>query len=113
MEMAIVLVLLMLLVIGIIDFGLIFKDYLALSQVAREAARCGALGGDASARVGTWATKLGLNQSFLLSNITTTGSSPGGEITVSLTYSHHTVAGGFLGLGHSINLQSTMVMRLE
>lgn len=118
-EMAIVLALLMLLVFGIVDFGLMFRDYLALSQVAREAARCGALGGDASARINSWATKLGLDPALLKQSITTTGSSPGGEITVSLTYTYHTIVGDSFDLGGlwpldpSINLKSTMVMRLE
>lgn len=48
-EMALVLPLLMLLVFGIIDFGLCTKDRMAVSQAAREGARVAAVGGGTSA----------------------------------------------------------------
>ncbi len=47
-EFAIVLPLLLLLVMGIIDFGLMMQQYLTLNHGAREGARLAAVGGSAS-----------------------------------------------------------------
>lgn len=45
-EAAVVLPILLLVVLGIIEFGLAFKDYLTVSYLSREGARIGALAGD-------------------------------------------------------------------
>lgn len=46
-EASIIVPLLLLLVIGIMEYGLAFKDYLTVSYLSREGARLGALAGDA------------------------------------------------------------------
>ena len=113
-EMAIVVSLLFLLVFGMIDFGLVLRDYLALSQLAREGARSAALSADdvARARIDTWATNLGLDPNKLIRPvpITRTGNDPGGQVTVELTYTHNMVTKLF---GSTITLKSSMVMRDE
>jgi Flp pilus assembly protein TadG len=45
LEFALVLPILLLLVFGIIDFGIIFFDNLVITQAAREGARVGVVGG--------------------------------------------------------------------
>lgn len=47
-EAAVILPVLILVVVGIIEFGLAFKDYLTVSYLSREGARIGALAGDAT-----------------------------------------------------------------
>lgn len=134
-EMAIVVTLLLLLVFGIIDFGLMLKDYLALSQAAREGARSAAVGTNAaqvSSTINTWASKVGLTPSGHMQQVkleyvdpasgatSTLGDSgeyndapQGSEIVVKLVYRHDFIMGQFLGLGDSISLGTTMVMRRE
>lgn len=48
-EAAFVLPVLLLVVIGIVEFGLVFKDYLTVSYISREGARIAALAGDDTA----------------------------------------------------------------
>ncbi len=62
--MAIVLFLLLLLVLGIAEFGIMFRNYLTVSEVARAGARSAALGSRVSIvsdRISTTASALGLN----------------------------------------------------
>jgi Flp pilus assembly protein TadG len=114
-EMAIVISLLFLLVFGMIDFGLVLRDYLALSQVAREGARTASLTTDDAAvrlTIDTWATSLGLDQNKLTRPvpITRTPPDPGGQVKVTLTYTHGMVTKLF---GSTMTLKTSMVMRDE
>ena len=115
-EFAIVAILLFMLIFAIIDFGLALHDYLALSQVAREAARSYGLGGS-TARVDSvvdeWRTKLGLTKYPIIRDYTTEGPSTDQAAVVKLTYQHDWIAAGLLGLGSYINLEATMVTRKE
>lgn len=45
-EAAVILPVLILVIVGVIEFGLAFKDYLTVSYLSREGARIGALAGD-------------------------------------------------------------------
>lgn len=115
-EFAIILIILLMLVLGIIDFGLLLKDHLAISQVAREGARCAAVGGDVLDKVDDWATKLGLNTDPSVFGIEISPESdpePGEHITVTVTYEHSTISGGFLPLADTVQLSSSMVARRE
>ncbi|MBI2843001.1 MAG: pilus assembly protein [Armatimonadetes bacterium] len=121
-EMAIAITLLLGLVFGMIDFGLLLRDYLALSQVARECARSAALGGDAAAVKTTWANKLGLDDSQVTMTESTSGSSPDMRVSIELSYPHQMLAANLInmlnpadpgGIGGTITLNTTMVMRDE
>lgn len=114
-EFAIVALLLFTLVFGIIDFGLLLKSHLALSQVAREGARSAGLGYedyDVRAKCVDWANKLGL-QNFDPSKvqIERTEPDPGGQVTVIIEYEHSMVTGLFGNQPRT--LRTTMVMRRE
>lgn len=107
-EFAIVAVLLFTLLLGIIDYGLLFKDYLALSQVAREGARTAALGKNYNATVEEWATKLNLGTVDVTPVVS--GTEPDVHVGVTLNYTHDMLTGFF---GPSKDLEATMVMRKE
>jgi Flp pilus assembly protein TadG len=135
-EFAIVSVLLITLMLGIIEFGLLMKDYLTLSQSAREGSRSASLGSPTSvvqARVlnsaptltvasivisaqkrpvgGSWSA-LG-NSADGLSNDALAGD----QVQVSLTYPHVLITGSFFswlaGGGNSISIHTQMIMRRE
>lgn len=124
-EMVIVLSVLMILLFGMIDVGLIIKDSLALSHLAKNAARSYALGTDTEtieSRAKADAKALGLDpdnfieieflphhdihednlsqppQSHILHNM---------EVT--LTYQHSTIAGRLVGLPHTVALKGAGV----
>ena len=132
-EMAIVVSLLFILVFGLIDFGLVLRDYLALSQVAREAARSAAVGSDTTtvnSRIVNWGFRLGLSVPRIQATMecvdpetgATRGLGDSGEfndapagsqIAIGLTYQHQMIAGRLLAMPNVIQLKSTMVMRRE
>ena len=67
-EMAIVLFLLLLLVLGIVEFGVMFRNYMTLDVVARVGCRSAALGSGTSVvsgRITNAAGLLGLNSQYL------------------------------------------------
>lgn len=113
-ELAIALPILLLLVFGAIDFGLMLKDSLALRQVAREAARSAAVGGNQAtvqAHIDTWADNLGLTENVQSS--IEAEDQPGTMTTVTLTYPHTVLMGKLIGLPDTVQLNATMVMRRE
>ena len=136
-EFAIVVILLMTLVFGIIEFGLLIKDYLTLSHAAREGARSAALGSPTTvlepridemtiALSGGTVTKTleySADGGAGWNTLGDQGSDPvennadmGDLIRVTLTYPHQLVAGGilpFLGDGNSMTITGNMIMRRE
>jgi Flp pilus assembly protein TadG len=89
-ETAIILPLLLLLVFGIIQFGILFKDYMALTDAVRAGARQAAVSreladpvGTATARVQSAAADLDLAD---LSVAVTSSWAPGEDVTVTATY---------------------------
>lgn len=104
-EFALILPLLVLLVFGMIDFGLLLSDHLALNQTAREAARIYAVGGTPS--VSNLADKFGLDPSKVQATITAPAT-PGAQVIVDLTYPH-----GMIIFGGTKNLKAEVVMRRE
>lgn len=138
-EFAIIVTLLVTLVFGIIEFSLMMKDYLTLSQAAREGVRSAALGSPTS----TVTTRI-QNSALTLDSSTisiqlykrTMGSSPGSwsalgnssdgtsnnalpgdQVRVRLVYPHDLVTGDlftwFAGGESSVNVAGEMVMRRE
>lgn len=138
-EFALVLPVLMVLLFGIVEFGLIFKDVLAINQAAREGARAAAVGSTTStitARVTASATTL------KTANITTTSTyrtltngtwsswttlsdsadanaaPSGAQVKVAISYPHTLVTGGLFSRiadpnTNRITLNTSMVMRRE
>jgi hypothetical protein len=114
-EFAIVSVLLFLLVLGIIEFGLLMKDYLTVNQAAREGARSASLGSPTSVikdRVATTAHTIMIDQGLIELKTGDPGSDPaswtvlgdsgsfndaatGDLIQVLVPYDHKMVTGGF------------------
>jgi len=135
-EFAIVALLLVTLVFGIIEFGLLIKDYLTLSQAAREGARSAALRSGVSTvteRVQQSAVGLPEEQRDDITvtpsyRVFTSGSGWGAwidnalpdpsadveaQVKVKATYYHQTIVGSLVGLGSSVKLSGDMVMRRE
>lgn len=110
-EFALVVPILLILVFGIIDFGLYFYNDLQLTQVARDAARYASVGevAGASAAIG--------NATLVSTTITAQSidaASPGQQATVTLVGSYQPVTPllGLIGLG-ALNIDATAVMRRE
>ena len=71
-EMAIVLFLLLLLVLGIVEFGVMFRNYLTLDEVARVGCRSAALGSSTSvisSRITNTAGSLGLDSQYMTGTV--------------------------------------------
>jgi Flp pilus assembly protein TadG len=86
-EAAIVLPAFLLVLIGILEFGLIFNNYLILQNATREGARFGAIGsseGNIEQRVRDYATDL--NQSSLSVSVTGAEGNRGSLVTVDTSY---------------------------
>lgn len=113
-EFAIILVPLLLILTGIIDFGRVFSDQIALSGAAREGARTMALqNSPAAAKASTKAAAPGLNPALTDAQITVTPTAcvPGGTVTVSVSYPASSLTGLLQPFLDGKSLQATGVMR--
>lgn len=111
-EMAIILPILLALVLGMMDFGLLLRDYLALNHVARHVARQAAVGdvmsnGEIKVLGGTFGLKTGSEWNDTDTSVDV-GNGKGDQITVTLSYNHSMVVAG-----STKTLGTTMVMRRE
>jgi Flp pilus assembly protein TadG len=119
-EFAIILPLLMVLLLGIIQFGIIFNNYITLTDATRAGARTAAVNrflGDngASAVTAVENSALGLDQSVLDPTISVTASpdwkTTGNEVTVTASYPYSiNILGWTVKAG---DLTSTTKERLE
>ena len=136
-EFAIVALLLFTLLFGIIELGLIIKDYLTLSHAAREGARSAALGsptykvieridgmtialsGGTVTKTLEYSTEGGANWNTLGDAGTVpdeNNAGLGNPIRITLTYPHQLVAGGilpFLGNEGIMTISGNMIMQRE
>ena len=116
-EFAIVLLPLIALVMGIIDFGQVYSEQLALTSAAREGARVMAVQPHtaSAARTATIAAANGLSPALTSGQITISPSTctAGQSVTVTITYPLTSVTGMFDGLFSGNNLTATGVMRCE
>jgi Flp pilus assembly protein TadG len=91
-EFALVLPVLLALVLGIVQFGITFNNYLTITDATRVGARKAAVSrflGDngASARLAAFAAAGGLDASKLVVDVTSTSwTTPGSDVSVSATY---------------------------
>lgn len=96
-EMALVLPLLVLLIFGIIDFGRMLNEQIALTEAAQDAARVASFGGDPTAR----ATRIAGDDVAVEVEGTCTGPGRDAEVTVTNDFSFVTpiglLGGGFDG----------------
>lgn len=116
-ETAIVLPLVLLLLMGIIDFGFLFNNYIILSNASREAARKGSLGAtDAEIVQLIQGNAQSLDPTRLAIEIYPPQSQRfhGSEIRVTLQYENKLIT-PFIGslLGDDITLRGQMIMRVE
>jgi Flp pilus assembly protein TadG len=125
-EFAIVLPILMLLVAGIFDFGMMFRTFEAVTNAAREGARVAVLPGyeqnvDVQSRVNAYLNASGLNNANLVTSpnitvVTSAGTFTARQVTVTYAYPF-VVLGGiaplFGGSFGTINLTARSVMRTE
>ncbi len=125
-EFALVLPVMLLILFGIIQFGIIFNNYIEITAASRQGARTGAVSqsagcsaepSDITSAAQQAATGLNMSTMTVTSNISTlcaanNGTVPeGGELTVTVTYPY-TVS--ILGLVVSNgNLSSSTTMRIE
>jgi len=127
-EFAIVLPVLLLLTLGIIQFGILIWNYNTVSNAAREGARYAIVKPNADPASGSCTTApassilghtctltLGLNpaQVSVTTDRNCTSSGPLGCITVEVEYQADLLLGGFLGLPVSIPLSSSATMDRE
>ncbi|MBV1852177.1 TadE/TadG family type IV pilus assembly protein [Catellatospora tritici] len=117
-ELAMVLPLLMLILFGIIDFGLLLKAQISVTEAAREGARAATID---TTRPNAAADRVALVDPAYKAVVTAAcGSSPtaGSNATVVVTYTHKwvTPVGAFIALfgggslGSGVNVSSTGVM---
>ncbi|MCL4554889.1 MAG: pilus assembly protein [Actinobacteria bacterium] len=110
--MALVLPILLILIFGMIDFGLYFYNDLQLTQVARDAARYASVGNEAEASAA-------ISNATLISTAITSQAidvaSTGQEASVVLTaaYSALTPLPGLVGIGNTLAIDATARMRRE
>jgi Flp pilus assembly protein TadG len=119
-EFALVLPILMALLLGIIQFGIVFNNYITLTDATRAGARKAAVSrfvGDsgASAKAAVENSAQGLDQSKLAPTISVTASpdwnTPGNDVTVTASYPYSiNILGWTVKAG---NLTSTTKERLE
>jgi len=131
-EFAFVLPLMLVLLLGLIEFGVLFYDKAMITNASREGARAGIVyndpdgDGDHDAHpngdmenavnnylqgklinfggMASWSTNVVDNQAI----------SPGGIVRIAVTYQHtFLVFGRFLGLGDTINIGAETSMRVE
>ena len=129
-EFAIIVPLLLLLVFGICEFGLLMKNYLTISQAAREGSRTASLGGTTATikqRIVNTATTVTIdpNRIFLdyqdatgvwmaLGDSGTGNNAPVGSlIRVKVEYDHHLLTGYVFPGQATKTLKTEMIMRKE
>lgn len=120
-EFAVVMPILLLLIAGIIDFGMMFRTYEAVTNAAREGARVGVLPGyadvDVQNRVDAYLAASGLTgtHATTVQNVTvatTAGTFTARAVRLSYTYNFVVLPGFGTNFG-TINLTSRSVMRTE
>lgn len=126
-EFALVLPMLLLVIVGIFDFGFMFRDFGVITNAAREGARIGVLAGysttDVQARAGSYMTAAGLDTAQATTAVAVEDLAVGGTSTVkvvrvTVTYPHSfsflgPIAGLVGGSFGSVSLRAVSTMRVE
>jgi Flp pilus assembly protein TadG len=121
-EFALLLPLLMLILFGIIEFGLVFYSQEVITNASREGARYGIVIGSPRPTTGqiqgvvnTYLTNAGLTAGGATVTVTGAQGASGSDLTVAVVYPYtFLVLPNFAaGLSDSLNLNATTVMKLE
>ena len=118
-EFALVLPVLMMILMGIIEFGRIWMSQNAVTNAAREGVRLGVLAtaddSSVTSTANTYLSSAGLNTdeaTITTANVGASGA-PGSEVSVTVEYDFRVIVGDILGLDRTLTLSSTSVMRHE
>jgi Flp pilus assembly protein TadG len=121
-EFALLLPLLMLILFGIIEFGLVLYNQEVITNASREGARYGIVIGSPRPTTGqiqgvvnTYLTNAGLNSGNASINVAGAQGASGSDLTVAVVYPYNfLVLPNFAaGLSNILNLNATTVMKLE
>jgi Flp pilus assembly protein TadG len=119
-EFAILLPVLMLILFGIIEFGMVMYSREVLTNASREGARAGIVqqipkptAGQIQSVVTNYLSNTGINSANVTINVTGAGGVFPNDLIVSLSYPYQFFAPGIIGLGNSITLTTRTVMRHE
>jgi Flp pilus assembly protein TadG len=126
-EFALVLPLLLLVIVGIFDFGFLFRDFEVITNAAREGARIGVLSGyseaDVQQRAADYMTAAGLDVTLATTTMSVEALGVGGSSTaqvvrVTVWYPHNftllsPIAGLFGGSFGSVSFRAVSTMRVE
>lgn len=120
-EFAILLPLLMLILFGIIEFGLVLYNQEVITNASREGARFGIVigprptTGQIQGVVTNYLTNAGLNSGNASINVAGAQGASGSDLTVAVVYPYtFLVLPNFAaGLSNNLNLNATTVMKLE
>lgn len=114
-EFALILPILLIIVMGIIEFGLMFNAYLTISNASREAARYGSLGGsdiEITERVVLVASHL--DETALSVTVTPASRSRGDMLSVLVSYDYELITPIISNiLSPFIDLESETIVRME
>ncbi len=124
-ETAVILMVLLILLFGMIEFGLLFFNRHMLTNAAREGARAGIVigldrGSEVHISTGTYVANdfcadhlvsFGNGGALTLSG-SSSGNNPGDNLTITLTYDYEFLFLSALGIG-PIQLQAVSIMKLE
>lgn len=114
-EFALILPVLLIIVMGIFEFGLMFNAYITISNASREGARLGSLGGtdiEVTQRVETTASHL--NSANMTVTITPSSRSRGDMLTVLVEYDYSLITPVISNiLSPLVDLEASTAMRVE
>jgi Flp pilus assembly protein TadG len=129
LEFALVFPVLLLLLVGIVDFGMLMSTQSVVANAAREGARTAALSNNSIAsqnavkaaiaglpgatNAGTTVTVVCTTAAGAACNFSDTTPDTGGTVTVTLNYVHTWLSPVLLGLAPTITLHGTSFMRIE
>nr|WP_300151844.1 TadE/TadG family type IV pilus assembly protein [Propionicimonas sp.] len=129
LEFAIVLPVLLLLLVGIVDFGMVMGAQTQVANAAREGARAGALTGKrpqaisaatgaisgmpGATNAGTSVDVICTTDAGLACSLTDSSPDTGGTVTVTVTYVHTWLSPALLGFSPNITLHGQSQMRIE
>ncbi len=116
-ELALILPVLLLIIMGIFEFGFMFNNYLTLSNVSREAARYASLGGtdaEAVVRATEIAPNLDSDQLTIVITPSESNRGRGDSLEVVVTYQYSLLTPFLDGIiTNGIPLEAKTVMRVE
>ena len=119
-EFALLLPVLMLILFGIIEFGMIMYSREIITNASREGARTGIVQatvkpttGEIQTVVTNYLTGTGVDPNAVTITIAGAGLTAPNTLNVTVTYPYNFFAPGILGLGNTINLTGQTVMRHE